>query len=116
MGAAAGGDAGAKDVAHYVFSLSGRTHDTLRAFTGKAAFQKACVACHGVDGKGNQQLGAPNLSDGIWLHGSSEAAIVEQIMKGRRSEMPAHKDILPAAKIHLLTAYVYSLSQSGTGK
>lgn len=110
MGAAVGGDAGAKDVAHYVFSLSGRTHDTLRAFSGKAAFQKACVACHGADGKGNPQLGAPNLADGTWLHGSSEAAIIEQIMKGRTNRMPAHKDLLPPAKIHLLAAYVYSLS------
>ena len=116
MGAAVGGDAGAKDVAHYVYSLSGRTHDTLRAFTGKATFQKACAACHGADGKGNPQLGAPNLTDGIWLHGSSEAAIIEQIMKGRTSRMPAHKDLLTPAKIHLLTAYVYSLSQPGAPK
>ena len=116
MGAAVGGDAGAKDVAHYVYSLSGRTHDTLRAFTGKASFQKACAACHGADGKGNPQLGAPNLADSIWLHGSSEAAIIEQIMKGRTSRMPAHKDLLTPAKIHLLTAYVYSLSQPGAPK
>ncbi len=113
MGAAVGGDEGAKDVAHYVFSLSGRTHDSLRVFRGKALFQNACVACHGPEGKGNQQLGAPNLTDGIWLYSSSEAAIIEQIVKGRTSQMPAHKDTLSPAKIHLLTAYVYGLSQSG---
>ncbi len=113
MGAAVGGDEGAKDVAHYVLSLSGRTHDSLRAFRGKTVFQQACVACHGPEGRGNQQLGAPNLTDGVWLHGSSEAAIIEQIVKGRTSQMPAHKDILSPAKIHLLAAYVYSLSQSG---
>lgn len=113
MGAAVGGDEGAKDVVHYVFSISGRTHDSLRAFRGKALFQKACVACHGPEGKGNQQLGAPNLTDGIWLYSSSEAALVEQVLKGRTSRMPAHKDILSPAKIHLLTAYVYSLSRSG---
>ena len=113
MGAAVGGDEGVKDVAHFVLSLSGRTHDTLRAFRGKAAFQQACIACHGADGKGNQQLGAPDLTDGVWLHGSSEAAIIEQIQKGRSSQMPAHKEILSPAKIHLLTAYVHSLSRGG---
>lgn len=111
--AAVGGDDGARNVAHYVLSLSGRTHDSLRAHFGKATFEKICAACHGADGKGNQQIGAPNLTDDIWLHGSGESAIVQQVMKGRTSQMPAHKDILSPAKIHLLAAYVYSLSQSG---
>lgn len=111
MGAAIGGDEGAKDAAHYVLALSGRTHDTLRAFRGKALFEKACVACHGAEGRGNPQIGAPNLTDEVWLHGASEAAIIEQILKGRSNQMPTHKNILPPAKIHLLTAYVYSLSQ-----
>ena len=113
MGGAVGGDEGAKDVAHYVLSLSGRTHDSLRAFRGRGSYQSACVACHGAEGKGNPQLGAPNLTDGIWLHGSGEAAIIQQIMKGRTNQMPAHKDILTPAKIHLLSAYVYGLSQPG---
>jgi cytochrome c oxidase cbb3-type subunit 3 len=93
-----------------VFSLSGRTHDSLRAHFGKAKFQSVCAACHGREGKGNPQLGAPNLADSIWLHGGSEAAIVQTITKGRKSEMPAHKAFLDEAKIHLLAAYVYSLS------
>jgi len=114
LGAAVGGDEGAKDVAHYVLSLSGRTHDSLRAFRGKAHFNAVCAACHGSEGKGNQQLGAPNLTDRIWLHGGSEAAIVETILKGRKSEMPAHKNFLDEAKIHLVAAYVYSLSQEQT--
>lgn len=109
QGALVGGDEGAKDVAHYVLSLSGRTHDSLRAFRGKAKFDTICIACHGPDGKGNKQLGAPNLTDGIWLHGGSEAAIIETILKGRKGEMPAHKHILDEAKIHLLAAYVYGL-------
>ncbi|HKA40416.1 MAG TPA: cytochrome-c oxidase, cbb3-type subunit III [Burkholderiales bacterium] len=113
MGEAVGGGENVRDVAHYVLSLSGRTHDTLRAFNGKAKFRQACAGCHGVDGKGNQQLGAPNLTDDVWLHGSGETAIVEQISNGRSSQMPAHKDLLSPAKIHLLTAYVYSLSQGG---
>jgi cytochrome c oxidase cbb3-type subunit 3 len=116
MSAAVGGDEGARDTAHYVLSLSGRTHDSLRAFRGKTLYQQACIACHGPEGKGNPQVGAPNLTDTVWLHGSTEAAIVEQILKGRTNQMPAHKDILSPAKIHLLAGYVYSLSQSGTAK
>lgn len=110
LGAAVGGDDGVKDVAHYVKSLSGLTYDSLRAARGKAKFAQVCVACHGADAKGNQQLGAPNLTDGVWLYGSSEAAITETILKGRNNQMPAHKDLLTEAKIHILTAYVYSLS------
>ncbi|MDH3286904.1 MAG: cytochrome-c oxidase, cbb3-type subunit III [Betaproteobacteria bacterium] len=113
QGALVGGDEGAKDVAHYVLSLSGRTHDSLRAFRGKAKFQTVCFACHGPDGKGNKQLGAPNLTDNVWLHGGSETAIIETILKGRKGEMPAHKHFLDEAKIHLLAAYVYGLSAEG---
>ena len=104
------GEQGVKDTAHYVLSLSGQAHDSLRSARGEAHFKTVCVACHGADGKGNQALGAPNLTDGIWLHGSGEYAIAEQISKGRMNQMPAHKDILTPAKIHLLTAYVLSLS------
>ena len=100
-----------KDVAHYVLSLSGRTHDELRAHRGKAKYAVACVACHGVEGKGNIQLGAPNLTDRIWLHGGSEAIIVETISKGRTGVMPAHQALLGEAKVHLLAAYVLSLGQ-----
>jgi len=116
LGAALGGEDDVKNVAHYVLSLSGRTHDKLRAFSGKPKFQQVCAACHGAEGKGNQQLGAPNLTDGVWLHGSGETAIIEQITKGRSNQMPAHKDLLSPAKIHLLTAYVYSLSQGEARK
>ena len=113
MGAAVGGDEGAEDVMHHVLSLSGRTHDSLRAHFGKAKFQQVCAACHGADGKGNQQMGAPNLTDDIWLHGSGRPAIVQQIMKGSTSQMPAHKEILSRAKIHILAGSVYSLSRGG---
>jgi len=114
LGAAVGGEEGAKDVAHYVLSLSGRAHDARRASRGRAGFNTVCAACHGPEGKGNPQLGAPDLSDNVWLHGSSEAAIIETVVKGRKSEMPAHKNLLDEAKIHLLAAYVYSLSQEQT--
>ena len=104
------GEQGAKDVAHYVLSLSGTAHDSIRKARGEPLFKSTCAACHGPDGKGNPQLGAPDLTDKTWLHGSGEAAILEQINKGRQNQMPAHKDLLSPAKIHLLTAYVYSLS------
>ena len=104
------GEQGVKDAAHYVLSLSGQASDSIRRARGEPIFKSTCAACHGADGKGNQALGAPNLTDRIWLHGSGEYAIAEQITKGRTNQMPAHKDLLTPAKIHLLTAYVYSLS------
>lgn len=109
MGAALG-EEGTRDVAHYVLSLSKSTHDAARAARGREKFGQFCVACHGAEGKGNPALGAPDLTDGVWLHGAGEAAIVYQITNGRQNQMPAHKDLLSPAKIHLLTAYVYSLS------
>ncbi|MFL6563506.1 MAG: cytochrome-c oxidase, cbb3-type subunit III [Burkholderiales bacterium] len=105
------GEQGVKDAAHYVMSLSGLTHDSLRKARGEATFKQICAACHGAEGKGNPALGAPNLTDRVWLHGSGEPAIIETITRGRSSQMPAHKDLLSEAKIHLLTAYVLSLSQ-----
>jgi cytochrome c oxidase cbb3-type subunit III len=105
------GEQGVKDVAHYVMSLSGLTHDSLRKARGEASFKQICAACHGPEGKGNPALGAPNLTDRTWLYGSAEPVIVETITRGRTNQMPAHKDLLSEAKIHLLTAYVLSLSQ-----
>jgi cytochrome c oxidase cbb3-type subunit 3 len=101
-----------KDLANYVRSLSGLPNDSVRAAKGKEAFTSAgCVGCHGMDAKGMQALGAPNLTDKVWLYGSSEAVIVETITLGRQNKMPAWKAFLGDAKNHLLTAYVYSLSQ-----
>jgi cytochrome c oxidase cbb3-type subunit 3 len=105
------GEQGVKDAAHYVMSLSGGAHDSIRAVRGKEKYVQLCAVCHGADGKGNQQLGAPNLTDGIWLHGSGEVAIAETVTRGRSNQMPAHKELLTPAKIHLLAAYVYSLSR-----
>lgn len=110
MGAALGGSEDVRDVVHHVLALAGRTHDGLRAQRGKVKFATTCVACHGADGKGNQQVGAPNLTDDIWLHGGTEALITETIVKGRISQMPAHKDFLDDGKTHLLTAYVLGIS------
>lgn len=113
------GEDGVKNVAHYVRSLSGLAHDGLRAQLGKPSFMQICAACHGADGKGNPQLGAPNLTDQIWLYGNSEASIIETISKGRGAagavtRMPAHKDLLDDGKIQLLTAYVWGLSNVKT--
>ena len=113
---AVGGEAGAKEVANYVRSLSGLKHDSALAAKGKARFDTVCFACHGQDGKGMQALGAPNLTDKTWLYGSSEARIVETITQGRSNQMPAWKDFLGEAKIHLLSAYVLKLSGGGEKK
>ena len=104
------GPEGVRDTANYVRSLSGLGHDAARAARGKANFATYCVACHGAEGKGNPAVGAPNLTDAIWLYGPSEATISETITGGRNIVMPAHKDFLGEARVHLLAAYVYGLS------
>ena len=78
----------------------------------EAAKFGACAACHGVNGKGNPALGAPNLTDRVWLHGWGEPAIVDAIQRGRDNQMPAHADKLSAQQIRVLGAYVWNLSQS----
>lgn len=109
MGAAVGGSDDVKNVAQYVLSLSGSPHDSLRAQLGKSKFA-ACAACHGMDGKGNAALGAPNLTDDIWLHGWGEQAIVNMINHGKTNQMPAQEEKLTAAQIHVLSGYVWGLS------
>lgn len=111
MAAAVGTPDEVKNVAHYVLSLSGSPNDSLRASLGKAKFG-ACAACHGPDGKGNTALGAPNLTDDIWLHGYGENAIIAMINNGKTNQMPAQEGKLSEAQIHVLTAYVWSLSNS----
>jgi len=108
---AALGEQGVTHVAQYVRSLSGLTTDSLKVAFGKEIYLQNCIACHGADGKGNPALGAPNLTDKIWLHGSAQPVVAETIAKGRTNQMPAHKTLLDEAKIHLLTAYVLSLSR-----
>ncbi len=102
---------GVRDVTEYVLSLSGREHGFEAATKGKVQFDSLCAACHGADGKGNQALGAPNLTDRIWQYGGSKESIIETINLGRNGQMPAHKDFLGEDRIHVLAAYVYSLSQ-----
>jgi len=110
-GAALGGREGVFQVAEYVLSLSGKRVDPAAAEAGKEKFRQLCVACHGPEGKGNVALGAPDLTDNVWLYGSSQKTVMETIDKGRSGRMPAHAEFLGEAKAHLLAAYVYSLSQ-----
>jgi cytochrome c oxidase cbb3-type subunit 3 len=109
MGAALGSDKDIENVAHYVLSLSGSTADPIKTVFGKAKFS-ACMACHTAAGTGNQALGAPNLTDKVWLYGGSAETVMESIRKGRNNTMPAFADFLGEGKVHVLAAYVWSLS------
>jgi len=112
---ALGGDAGVEDVLRYVMSLSGRDLPAGDLASGKAKFAAICSACHGPDAHGNQQLGAPNLTDQIWLNGGSVAAVRESIAYGRHAEMPAHLARLGETRVNLLAAYVISLGGAEVG-
>ena len=109
MAAAVGTSDDVKNVANYVLSLSGSPHDSVRAGLGKEKFA-ACAACHGPDGKGNQVVGAPNLTDNIWLHGYGEAAIINMVTNGKVNQMPAQGEKLSEAQIKVLASYVWGLS------
>jgi cytochrome c oxidase cbb3-type subunit 3 len=109
MAAAVGTPDDVKNLANYVLSLSDSPHDSLRAGLGKTKFS-ACAACHGVGGVGNQALGAPNLSDKVWLHGYGQEAIISIINTGKTNQMPAQQGRLTDAQIHVLTSYVWGLS------
>ncbi len=102
------GPAGVAEVTEYVRSLSGLPHDAQKAAVGKTKFV-VCAACHGAEAKGNVAMGAPNLTDAIWLYGGSAETIAETIRNGRNNLMPAQRERLGTAKVHLLAAYVYSL-------
>lgn len=104
------GEEGVVDVAEYVLQLSGSEHDAEKAEAGAKLYTANCVVCHGADGKGNQSVGAPNLTDKIWLYGGEPATIRQTLRDGRNGVMPAQKELLKEDRIHLLAAYVYSLS------
>jgi cytochrome c oxidase cbb3-type subunit III len=111
MAAAVGSAEDVKNVANYVLSLSGSAHNNIAAELGKAKFA-TCAACHGADGKGNPAIGAPNLTDKIWLHGWGEQAIINMVNNGKNNVMPAQGRLLTPDQVHVLAAYVYNLSQS----
>lgn len=105
------GENGITDVTAYVFSLNGREAKPESVAAGEKVFQTYCVACHGGEGKGNIAMGAPNLTNGIWLYGGSESQIAHSLRAGRNGIMPAQEDTLSEDKIHILTAYVYGLNK-----
>lgn len=112
MAAAVGSSDDVKNLAQYVLSLSGSPHDSLQSALGKSKFG-VCAACHGVDGKGNQALGAPNLTDDVWLHGYGANAIVAMINSGKVNQMPVQGEKLTESQIHVLTSYIWGLSNKG---
>ena len=111
MAAAIGTPEDVRNLAQYVLSLSNSPHDSLKASLGKSKFG-ACAACHGGDGKGNQALGAPNLTDDIWLHGWGENTIVSMVTNGKVNQMPAQAGKLTEAQLHVLASYVWGLSNN----
>lgn len=107
------GNNGVFNVSEYILSLGGRDTNPTAVAAGKQKYAQLCVACHSADATGNQALGAPNLTDKVWLYGASQRSVMASITEGRGGKMPAHKDFLDEGKIHVLTAYVYNLSAGG---
>ncbi|MFW9615330.1 cytochrome-c oxidase, cbb3-type subunit III [Aquabacterium sp.] len=110
MAAAVGGPEEVRQVANYVLSLSGSGHNSILAELGKEKFKAVCAACHGADGKGNQAIGAPNLTDKIWLHGFGEQAIMDMVNNGKTNVMPAQEARLSADQIKVVASYIWGLS------
>lgn len=98
-----------KAVVEHVRAISGQEHNAALAARGATVFATQCASCHGPEGKGDRQFGAPNLTDGIWLYGGDREALTATVTNARGGVMPAWKDKLPEATIRKLTAYVHSL-------
>jgi cytochrome c oxidase cbb3-type subunit III len=107
------GDTGVNEVASYVMSLGGRKAPADWVAAGGERFATVCAGCHGADAKGNPAVGAPNLTDSVWLHGGDFDTVRATIRNGRDSQMPAHAATLGDSKVRLLAAYVLSLSSHG---
>ena len=108
---AALGDDGIRTTTEYVLSLSGRATDADAVAAGAEHYASLCVACHGVEGKGNPLLGAPNLTDDAWIYGGRSEDIATTLRAGRNGVMPAQENLLDEARIHLVATWVWSLSQ-----
>ena len=109
---ALGGDEGVANMTSYVRSLSGLEEADDAAAAMQPMFVALCGACHQATGVGNPILGAPNLTDDVWLYGSSPEAITTALVEGRNGAMPAHGDLLGDNRTKILAAYVYNLSSS----
>jgi cytochrome c oxidase cbb3-type subunit III len=108
---AAFGESGVDNLANYVLSLSNAPHDATKAAAGKALFV-VCSACHGPAGKGNPILGAPNLTDKVWLFGGDLATVEETIRHGRSGDMPAWRTRLDASQMRVIAAWVFAQSHN----
>jgi cytochrome c oxidase cbb3-type subunit 3 len=108
------GAQGVDQVVAYVQQISGQAADATLATAGKTLFETNCSACHGVDGKGNPLLGAPNLTDDVWLYGGDAATLKATLENGRNGQMPAFGDRLGQERVRLLAAYALKLSESGS--
>jgi cytochrome c oxidase cbb3-type subunit 3 len=104
------GAEGVEQVVAYVQQLSGQPTDAAKAAAGATHFQTFCVACHGMDGKGMQAVGAPNLTDDVWLYGGDGGTIRETVVGGRMGQMPAFQDKLGEQRVRLLAAYVLKMA------
>ena len=109
---AALGDQGVADVTQYILSLAGREHDADAASRGKTHYAALCVACHGADGAGNPMLGAPDLTNDVWLYGSSADEIAFTVRNGRTGTMPSFAGVLGEEKAHIVAGYVFNLSRT----
>ena len=108
------GPQGVDQAVAYVEQISGQPHDAALAAAGKTVFETNCAACHGVDGKGNPLVGAPNLTDDVWLYGGDQASLQQTLTAGRNGQMPAFGDRLGPERVRLLAAYAIHLSESGS--
>ncbi|HEY6123489.1 MAG TPA: cytochrome-c oxidase, cbb3-type subunit III [Steroidobacteraceae bacterium] len=106
------GVGGVEDMLAYVYSLQGRELPTGNRLAGQRKFGELCAACHGDDGRGKVEMGTPNLTDGVWLHGGALASIRDSISHGRSGTMPAQLDRLGETRVKLLAAYVLSLGRT----
>ena len=97
------------EVVQYVLKLSGQAHDAAKAEAGAVVFADNCAACHADDGTGNRDLGAPNLTDAIWLYGGDVAALTETVTNARYGVMPSWTTRLSEAEIRSVAAYVHGL-------
>jgi cytochrome c oxidase cbb3-type subunit III len=108
------GAKGVDEAVAYVQQLSGQQADATLAAAGKTLFETYCVACHGADGKGNPLVGAPDLTDGIWLYGGDSATLHLTLTSGRNGQMPVFGERLGPERVRLLAAYATRLSETGT--
>jgi cytochrome c oxidase cbb3-type subunit 3 len=108
------GEQGVAEVVAYVQQLSGQPSDVGQAMAGETRYQQVCAACHGLDGKGMAVLGAPNLTDDVWIYGGDAAGLRQTIVAGRTGQMPAWNDKLGEQRVKLLAAYVTRLARDGS--